>query len=157
MAVNQTRFGPGTFKLGTAPGTEYGCQVQSMAVNVNKDEGDTVTVLCGDSIPGSITYTYVLAGTFLQDLGAAAAAALVQYSWAHAGEQIDFEFTPATSATTKVAGKVIVDPLAIGTSDGTYGDVLTSDFEWSCVGKPTITWPVAGMAAEAEQPQEQPA
>ena len=140
MAVNVTKFGPGTFKLGTAPGTDFSCQVQSLGLNTDKDEGDTITVLCGDTVPGGVTYTYTLAGTVLQDL--AIASGLVQYTWDNAGTEVPFEFTPSTTATTKVAGTVRVDPLSIGTSDGAFGDNLTSDFEWTC-GKPTITWATA--------------
>jgi hypothetical protein len=61
---------------------------------------------------------------------------------------VEFEFTPNTAAVTKVAGTVIMDPLAIGTSDGSVGDVMTSDFSWSCVGTPTPTWP-APLEADA--------
>lgn len=150
MAVQSVRFGVGTFTLGTAPGTDFSCQVQSMGLNVDKDEGDTITVLCGDQVPGSITYAYTLAGTVLQDI--AFASGLVEYTWVHAGEQVDFEFVPSTTATASIAGKVVVDPLSIGTSDGEFGDILTSDFEWTCAGKPDVTWSVApaptGMAAE---------
>jgi hypothetical protein len=149
MAVESVRFGVGTFKLGTAPGTDFSCQVQSMGLNVDKDEGDTITVLCGDQVPGSITYTYTLAGTVLQDI--ATASGLVEYTWTNAGEQVAFEFTPNTAGTTKVAGTVVIDPLSIGTSDGEFGDVLTSDFEWTCVGKPTVTWSVL-TTLEAEEP-----
>jgi len=140
MAVNVTRFGPGLFTLGTAPGTDFSCQVQSMGVVPNKDEGDTITVLCGDSVPGSIQYDFSLEGVVLQDL--AIASGLVQFSWENQGEPVAFDFTPATGAVTKVTGTVIIDPLEIGTSDGSFGDVLTSDFSWSCVGAPTPTWPV---------------
>jgi len=140
MPINSTRFGPGTFKLGpTASALDFSCQVQSMGVNPSKDEGDTITTLCGDSIPGSVTYANVLAGTFLQDL--AVADGLIQYSWEHKGETAEFEFVPATTATTGATGSVVVDPLPFGTSDGAFGDVLTSDFEWSMVGDPTFTWP----------------
>lgn len=137
--MTTTRFGPGTFKLGTAPGTDYSCQVQSMGLTPTKDEGDPITPLCGDTVPGGISYTYSLAGTFLQDLGAATG--LSQYCWANAGTAQAFEFTPSTGAATKVAGTVVVDPLDIGASDAAYGDVLTADFEFTCVGKPTVTWP----------------
>jgi hypothetical protein len=138
MAVSVTRFGPGLFTVGTAPGTDYSCQVQSMGVIPNKNEGDTIQTLCGDSVPGSIVYDFVLEGTVLQDL--AVAAGLVKFTWTNQGMPVAFEFTPSTSAITKVAGTVVIDPLAIGTADGAVGDVLTSDFSWSCVGKPTVTW-----------------
>jgi len=138
MAVSVTRFGPGLFTVGTAPGTDYSCQVQSMGVVPNKTEGDTIQTLCGDSVPGSITYDFTLDGTVLQDL--AVTTGLVEFTWTNQGAPIPFEFTPSTSAITKVTGTVIIDPLAIGTADGAVGDVLTSDFSWSCVGVPTVTW-----------------
>jgi hypothetical protein len=138
MTVKVARFGPGTLKLGTTPGTDFSCQVQSMGLNVEKDQGDTIVVLCGDSVPGGITYTYVLAGTVLQDL---ITAGLSEYSWTNAGKTVDFDFTPLTGATSqKVVGKIVMDPISIGTSDGEFGDVMTADVEWSCVGKPTVTW-----------------
>ena len=138
MPVKVARFGPGTLKLGVAPGTDFSCQVESMGLNVNKDEGDALTVLCGDSVPGGITYTYVLAGTVLQDL---ITSGLSEYSWTNAGKPVAFDFTPLTGATgQKVTGTVVMDPISIGTSDGSFGDVMTADVEWSCVGKPTVTW-----------------
>jgi hypothetical protein len=142
MPANVVKFGPGTFKLGpTATTIDYSCQVQSMGVNTDKDQGDTVTVLCGDQIPGGVTYTYTLAGTVLQDI--ATADGLVQYTWEHEGETVEFEFVPTTSAVTAITGSVQIDPLPIGTSDGEFGDNLTSDFEWTCAGKPAVTWPAA--------------
>lgn len=141
MAVNVSRFGPGTFKLGTAPGTDFSCQVQSMALVPTKDEGDPITTLCGDSVPGSISYDYALEGTILQDL--AAASGIAKFTWTNIGVAVPFEFVPVTAAVTKVAGTVIVDPMEIGTSDGAVGDVLTSDISWACVGMPVLTWPAA--------------
>jgi hypothetical protein len=138
MAVSVTRFGPGLFTLGTAPGTDYSCQVQSMGVIPNKTEGDTIQTLCGDSVPGSITYDFTLEGTVLQDL--ALASGLVEFTWTNQGVPVAFEFTPSTGAVTKVAGTAVIDPLAIGTADGAVGDILTSDFSWACVGVPVPTW-----------------
>lgn len=141
MPAAPVRFGPGTFKLGTAPGTDFSCSVQSLAVVPEKDEGDPIKLLCGDSIPGSISYSFNLTGTILQDIGSAAG--LAKYCWTNMGLAVPFEYTPATSATTKAAGTVIIDPVTIGTSDGETGDVLTSDIEFACVGTPTVTWPAA--------------
>ena len=147
MASNPVRFGPGTFKLGTAPGTDYSCSVQSLAVVPEKDEGDPIRLLCGDSIPGSISYSFSLTGTILQDIGTSAG--LAKYCWTNMGLAVPFEYVPTTSATTKVAGTVIVDPITIGTSDGETGDVLTSDIEFAVVGTPTITWATTLEATEA--------
>jgi hypothetical protein len=140
MAIEVVRFGPGTLTLGTTPGTDFSCQVQSMGVNVDKDEGDPVKTLCGDSAPGAINYTYSLAGTVLQDF--AATAGLAQYTWTNAGTPQEFHFTPSTAAVTSITGSVIIDPVSLGSSDAEFGDVLTSDVEWSCVGTPDVTWPV---------------
>lgn len=152
MSVNVVRFGPGTFTLGTAPGTDFSCQVQSMGVNVNKDEGDAITVLCGDQVPGSINYTYSLAGTVLQDI--ATADGLIEYTWTNEGVETEFTFVPATSTPVgaSIAGTVIMDPLPLGTSDGAYGDVLTSEFEWSCAGKPDVTWATGTATAASREP-----
>lgn len=152
MSVNVVRFGPGTLMLGAAPGTDFSCQVQSLGVNVDKDEGDAITVLCGDTVPGSLEYTYTLAGTLLQDL---VTGGISEYSWAHAGEAVEFEYVPATGVTGQsVSGEVTIDPMSIGTSDGEYGDVLTADIEWTCVGKPDVTWGTGGAAATAGAERE---
>lgn len=147
MPANPVRFGPGTFKLGTAPGTDYSCSVQSLAVTPEKDEGDPIKLLCGDSIPGSISYSFSLAGTILQDIGTAAG--LAKFCWANMGVAVPFSYVPSTSAVTAVAGTCIIDPVTIGTSDGETGDVLTSDIEFAIVGTPTITWPATMEASEA--------
>lgn len=148
MTVVANRFGPGTFKLGpTASALDFSCQVQSMTLTVNKNEGDTVHVLCGDTVPGGVTYDYKLAGTFVQDLSAAAAAGLVAYTWAHMGEAVAFEFTPTTAATTKVAGTLVVDPLPIGGDE--FGKFMTADYEFTVVGKPATTFPVSALAEAA--------
>lgn len=141
MAANPVRFGPGTFTLGTAPGEDFSCSVQKMGVNPEKDEGDPIKLLCGDSIPGSISYTFSLAGTILQDIGVADG--LAQFCWENMGQAVPFTYVPAESATTAIAGSVIVDPVALGTSDGEQGDVLTSDIEFAIVGTPAVTWPTA--------------
>lgn len=153
MAVKVVRFGPGTLTLGTAPGTDFSCQVQSLGLNVDKDEGDAITVLCGDEVPGSVAYAYTLAGTLLQDLNTGG---VVEYSWDNAGEAVEFTYVPATSETAlSVSGTVTVDPMSIGTSDGEFGDVLTSDVEWACVGKPDVTWSsITAAATAAPAPQE---
>jgi len=154
MTVNAPRFGPGTLKLGTAPGTDYSCQVQSLGVNPSKDEGDPLTVLCGDVVSGSIKYTYALAGTLIQDL---LTGGISEYSWEHAGEEVPFEYVPVTAITGHtVTGIVVMDPLSVGTSDGEFGDVLTSDVEWSCVGKPDIAWGTApgGLSVQGEHSVE---
>ena len=148
MTANVVRYGPGTFTLGDeATGTAYECQIQSMGIGVNKNTGDTITAMCGDQIVGSITYDYVLAGTALQDFNVAAG--LVEYSWTHKGESVPFTFTPTTSAVAVASGVIVMDPLPFGDSAAAYGDILTSDFEWSIQGEPEFDWPPAARTAAA--------
>lgn len=154
MSVNVVRFGPGTLTLGPDPGTDFSCQVQSLGINVDKDEGDPIRVLCGDEVPGSIAYSYTLAGTVLQDL---ITGGLSEFTWTNAGDQVAFVYMPATSLTgQEVSGTVIVDPMSIGTSDGEFGDVLTADIEWACVGKPDVTWATAPGTTAAQLPAGEP-
>jgi hypothetical protein len=149
MAVKVVRFGPGTLSLGVAPGTDFSCQVQSLGVNVDKNEGDPITVLCGDQVPGSIDYTYKLAGTLLQDL---VTSGIVEYSWTNAGTAVPFEYVPSTGVTgLSIAGEIVIDPMSLGTSDGAFGDVLTSDVEWTCVGKPDVTWGTGSLTTAADE------
>jgi hypothetical protein len=51
---------------------------------------------------------------------------------------VDFTFTPNTAAGATVTGIVVIDPLDVGSTED-YGAVMTSDFEWACVGEPTLT------------------
>lgn len=134
------RFGPGTFTLGSTP-TDFSCNVQKMGVNPEKDEGDPLKLLCGDTLPGSITYTFTLAGTILQDIGTADG--LAQFCWENMGQPVPFTYTPSTASETAISGTVIVDPVSLGTADGEVGDVLTSDIEFAIVGTPTVAWPAA--------------
>jgi hypothetical protein len=112
-----------------------------MGLTPEVDEGDPVTVLCGDTIPGSVTFTETLGGTFLQDFSAAGG--IVEYSRIHKGEVVDFTFVPSTAAGVGATGQVMVYPLAFGTSDGEFGDVLTADFTWPVVGDVDFAWPTA--------------
>ena len=105
MAVESVRFGVGTFTLGTDPGHRFSCQVQSMGVNIDVDEGDTITVLCGDQVPGSRTLHVHPGGD-----GAAGPGRGVRAGGVHVGERRapsrTFTFAPNTTATTSIAGKV---------------------------------------------------
>ena len=73
MPAIVNKLGPGTVRIG-ATGTEvdFECQVTAAHVDWSEDAEDAVTVLCGDSVPGSRTYEASFAGTVLQDLSAAA-------------------------------------------------------------------------------------
>jgi hypothetical protein len=141
-----TKLGPGTLTLGPV-GTpmDASCQLANAVVQWDKDVEDDITVLCGDVVPGGATYSAALAGSFLQDLSEEDG--LVAYTWENKGTVVDFEFVPNTAAGATVTGQVTIDPLDIGSTED-YGAVLTSDFEWACVGEPAVAW--GGVTRDAE-------
>jgi hypothetical protein len=139
MVANSTRLGPGTLTLGdTASPLDFSCQLQNGVVAWDNDADDDITVLCGDVVAGARTYTATFSGTFLQDL--AEETGIVNYSWTNKGLAVDFSYTPNNTAAAVVAGTLTVDPLDVGSTED-YGAVMTSDFEWDCVGEPTLTIP----------------
>ena len=139
MPAVSTILGPGTLTIGTTPGKDVSTQVRSCALEVDKEQEDALPVLSGDQVAGSVAYTYTLKGSILQDL--AVVDGVVQYSWDNAGMELDFVFTPNSSALASFTGRLIVDPLNVGGDE--MSAVLESKFEWVCVGAPVPTWPVA--------------
>lgn len=133
-------FGPGTLEIG-ATGTEIdvSCLVNSMRITASKDEGDSTTKLCGTVKPGKITYTYSLTGNV--DVDSDVPDGLFALSQLEPGSQQPFTFTPSTPGETSAAGTLVVDPLDFGADE--YGDDMTSDLEFTIVGAPTYTFPVA--------------
>jgi len=137
-------LGPGTLKIGaTATPIDVSCLVNNAVISADKDEGDSTTKLCGTVKPGAVSYTYSLAGNVDTDI--ADDAGLFALSQTAAGTQQDFEFTPNTDAGTQATGQLVIDPLDFGGDE--TGATMTSDFEFSIVGKPVYTF--AGAAAAA--------
>lgn len=147
MTAHSTRLGPGEFTFGPS-GTpmDASCQLANGVVQWDKDTDDDITVLCGDTVPGSVTYTSSISGSLLQDLSEEDG--LVAYTWEHKGEAVPFTFIPNTAAGATVTGTVVVDPLDVGSTDD-YGAVMASDFEWNIVGEPALSWGEAGAATGA--------
>jgi hypothetical protein len=148
MTANSVRLGPGLFTFGpTETPMDASCQLANGVVAWDKDAEDPITVLCGDTVAGSVTYTSTISGTLLQDL--TVEDGLVAYTWEHKGEPVPFTFSPNTAAGATVTGTVVVDPLDVG-SDDDYGAVMQSDFEWDIVGEPVLAWaPVVPLAEPA--------
>lgn len=151
MADDGTRkLGPGELKIG-ATGTEIdvSCLINNATIAATKDEGDSTTKLCGTVKPGAVTYTYALSGNI--DTDSALASGLFALSQTSPGSQQQFTFTPneeivaPATAATKAAGTLVIDPLDFG--GDTMGETMTSDFEFSIVGKPTYTYASGGAAA----------
>lgn len=143
MAVSTTKLGPGTLTLTLAAGTplDVSCQLVSAQVEWDKNKDDDETVLCGDVVAGDVVYSATLAGTFFQDL-AATTDGIVEFSWTHKGEVVDFEYVPNTDAAKAVTGQVTVDPLMVG--GDTPKAKMRSDFKWDCVGEPVLGAVTAG-------------
>lgn len=138
MPANSTRLGPGTLTIGdTGTPFDASCQLSNGVVAWDKDKDDDIRVLCGDTVAGATTYSSTFSGTFLQDL--ADEAGLVAYTWENKGLAVPFEFVPNTEAGATVTGTLTIDPLDVG-SDGDYGAVMDSDFEWDIVGEPILAW-----------------
>lgn len=133
MAVKTYKLGPGELTIGeTGSLLNLSCQLTKAQITWDKDAEDPQHVLCGDVVPGDVTYTAKLTGTVIQDLSADG---MMDYTWTNKGEAVPFTFTPSTTAGRTVTGTVVIDPLDLG------GDVKTkpsSDFEWDIVGEPSL-------------------
>lgn len=140
-------FGPGELLIGDV-GTEIdiSCLVNSAKVVPTKNEDDPTTKLCGTVRQGKVTYTYALSGNV--DIDAADNAGLFALGWATPGASVAFRFRPSMDAETEAAGTLVIDPLEFGGDE--VGATMTSDFEFTIVGTPTVTF---GNAADptAEQ------
>lgn len=144
-------LGPGELSIG-ATGTEIdvSCLINNATIAATKDQGDSVTKLCGTVVPGSVSYTYALSGN--TDTDVADPAGLFALSQAAPGSQQPFTFTPSTDAGTEATGTLIIDPLDFG--GDTTGETMTSDFEFALVGAPTYTYAGGASAFDTEAEDE---
>ena len=142
---NTYKLGPGTLKIGqTGSLVDVSCLVNNAVIAASKDQGDSVTKLCGTVKPGAVTYTYELSGNLDTDVGITTGFfALTQ---AQAGAELDYEYVPNTVAVTKAVGKLTIDPLDFGGDE--MGETMTSDFAFALSGKPTYTY---GTALELDE------
>ena len=146
LPTTTTVLGPGLLTIGgTGTPIDVSCLVNNAVISADKDESDATTKLCGDTRAGTVTYTYSLSGNM--DTDVSDPAGFFALSQAEPGSQQPFVFTPNTAATTSAAGTLVIDPLDFGADEA--GADLTSDFEFTIVGRPTYTYPGAG-ALETE-------
>lgn len=150
MPIKVYDLGPGNLKLG-AGNLEINAQLRNCRVEASENVAstDAKPVLSGEELAGSdrVTFTYVLAGTLLQDL---TAAGIIDWSWLNKGTWQVFTFIPAAAAARQVKGSVSVVPITIGGEvtgvPGRPGDNPTSDFSWRAKG-PTVA---AGLPTTAD-------
>lgn len=140
MTVNTYDLFEGTLTLGSGPlavaGQVTACRVE---VTENVTETEAIPVLSGEELPASSseTFSYVLAGTFLQDL---IAGGVQDWSWINKGTEQPFTFVPNTALGREVAGTLKPVPLQVGgdVARPGAGDPPSADFSWRCVGEPTF-------------------
>lgn len=135
MPVKSYKVGPGTFSLGSV-GTAQNVtpQVTTAAVDWKEDVEDAVPTLSGEELVGEATYTATVSGTVVQDLQTDVVG-FVEWTWANKGSVVPFTYTPSTEVGKAVTGMCRVKPLTVG------GDVKkrpTADFEFACIGEPTL-------------------
>jgi len=133
MTIKSFTTGPGSLVFG-APGDplEMAAQITKCSVVPSADAEDDIPVLSGEVLPGERTYTFVLSGEFLQDLDEAG---ITTWTYENAGQVVPFVYIPNSAKGRHISGSVVVDPTTVG------GDVkakATSEFEFGCVGQPTI-------------------
>jgi hypothetical protein len=139
-------LGPGTLKIG-ATGSEIdaSCLVNNARITTDKDQADSRTMLCGDVVPGAVTYTYRLTGNL--DTDVATTGGLFELSQTQAGTAQAFEFVPNTAAGSTASGTLTLDPLDFGADE--TGAPLQSDFDWTIIGVPAyVIGGVVGTEAE---------
>lgn len=155
MADDFTRkLGPGELTIGqTGTPIDVSCLINNATIAASKDQGDSVTKLCGTVKPGATTYTYALSGNI--DTDVATDAGLFALSQSAPGSEQPFTFTPNNEAdpeVTTATGTLVIDPLDFG--GDTMGETMTSDFEFSIVGKPVYAFPAGGAGLSASDDSE---
>jgi hypothetical protein len=152
MADDGTRkLGPGELKIG-ATGTEIdvSCLINNATIAASKDQGDSVTKLCGTVKPGATTYTYTISGNI--DTDVALETGFFALTQSDPGTEQDFSFIPnneviaPATGVTEASGKCVIDPLDFG--GDTMGETMTSDFEFAIVGVPVYAFNTAPSVTE---------
>lgn len=146
MAINESRLMNGTLKLGpTATAMDASCQITNVRItSTYSDDGDAVTVLCGDMKPPPRKLDgHKLEGTFVQDWDtdavSPATGGIIKYCWDHDLEVVAYEYTPNdTTHAPTITGNVMIE-IPGDTYGGDVNKRITSDFAWNMQEKPTFT------------------
>lgn len=139
MPITANKLGEGTLELGSGP-LDASLQVTGAKITPSEQvtTGEAVKVLGGGTLeaPEAVDFTYALEGTILQDL---IPGGVVAWSWANAGTEQAFTFTPVNSLAATVTGTLKPVPLQIG-DDEVDADYMDAAFTWRIVGTPTPVW-----------------
>jgi len=135
MNATDSRLHKGTLVLGN-PGKAFECQATNVRLTpTHEEEGDSVEVLCGDTLPPVKKRSDVLAITAVQDF--TDPEGFVAFTWANDLAQLDFTWTPNESGPT-YAGVVEVLACEVG---GDVGARITTEAEWNVIGPVVPTFP----------------
>jgi hypothetical protein len=129
----------GTLKLGdTTTGKQMEAQVSAVGVPQTVTRDSPVTVLTGDIVQASASYSWSLTGTVVLDYSDPLG--IYYFVHSHQGEELPFEFAPsgATGGPT-YTGTVIVD--GWNTEELNAGAIVVSKFTWPIQGQLTTTPP----------------
>ena len=155
MATVASRVRKGSLTLKSPSDTSaitFSCEPTAITLTPTAgDTGDTLEVLCGDTIagdPGPTTWTMDITAIQKIETGATATTSLVMWALAHDGEAATFVFKPGATTLT-FYGTVRVVAVAIGGEVG--GTAPTSDVSWPMDAKPTTTAPTAFAATFKEE------
>lgn len=148
------KLGPGDLTMGaTGSEIDISCLVNNCTIAATKDQGDSVTKLCGTVKPGATSYTYAISGNI--DTDVALASGFFALTQSAPGSEQTFSFIPnneiiaPATGVTSATGTCIIDPLDFG--GDTMGETMTSDFEFAIVGVPVYAYdtaPPVGFAAD---------
>lgn len=153
MTINESRLIKGTLKLGpTATALDFSCQITNVRLtSAYSDDGDTVTVLCGDTKPAPRKLDgHKMEGTLIQDFNVEEAdGGVIDYLWKHDLEVVAYEFTPNLTGAPVITGTLQIE-IPAETHGGDVNARITSDFVWNLQEKPTFTYTAANGARSTE-------
>lgn len=130
------RLGPGSLMLGqTGSLRSASSLINGCVLEPSSETSDSTTKLSGWVRGGTTRTTWALSGNI--DTDAANASGIWALAFEQAGETIDFVFVPEDESEVEVSGELTITPLSLGADE--FGADLTSDFEWTIIGTPTVT------------------
>jgi len=151
MAINESRLQNGTLTLTDTAATPttaaMSCQITNVRItSAYSDDGDAVTVLCGDTKPPPRKLDgHKLEGTIVQDFDTATS--VIAWLWSHDLEVVEYEYLPNDTATCPTVTGTVMIEIPAETYGGDVNKRITSDFSWNMQEKPTFT-PGTMMARE---------
>jgi hypothetical protein len=145
-AIQESRLKNGTLKLGPVGTTQmdFSCQITNARITTSySDDGDSVTVLCGQTKPAPRHMDgHTLDGTLIQDFDIEeSAGGVVDYLWNHDLDVVAYEYVPNDGATCPVVTGTLQIEIPGETFGGDVNARITSDFSFNLQETPLRTYP----------------